>query len=525
MGVPVYFRVPSKNHRHGADDVRGSPGELVLGRYRVEHPIARGGFGRVYLATQVALRREVAVKASNEADSDNPVARERFRREAVLIAGIAHPNVVTYHDFGIDDDGDLLLVMELLRGATLSEVVRRKRPVPLAVAVRWISQAASGLGEAHARGIVHRDVKPSNLFLAGPGTRHECVKVIDFGILRVAGGTSAGVQRLTKSDVFIGTPSYAAPEMLLGEPVDARSDQYALALVAYELIAGQRAFPPGGDDPVMDRVGSFRGDLEFRATGRAVPWCVTAALRRALSPRPADRFPTIGAFAAALAGPGRATGEAASDERTLAAGEGSPADPAESGTRVDVPTRIDRRRRGRKGWIAGAIALGMVVLGAGAWLRSGPPGSAPGADGGLPRVEGPAALPPAALPPAALPPAALPPAVTTEEVAPPIGSTLPDVTPTPVAPRARPARRPEVRKHLDAPEPAPSGGAATLTLNAKPWAEVVLDGKVLGTTPMDAVPVAPGRHEVVFRRTDLGLSSTQGITVKTGDTKVVKAVF
>jgi len=141
----------------------------VLGRYRLEVQVGEGGFGRVFLARQVAFDRQVAVKAASPERGD-AIARERFKREAVLVASMNHPAIVTYHDFGVDDDGDLILVMEYLRGGTLSEVVRRKKALPLATVARLLAQAAAGLAEAHRHGIVHRDVKPSNLFVVDPGT-------------------------------------------------------------------------------------------------------------------------------------------------------------------------------------------------------------------------------------------------------------------------------------------------------------------------------------------------------------------
>ena len=544
--------------------MKGEAGERVLGRYRVEHPIGEGGFGCIYLGRQVALDREVAIKASRPGRRDEEGARERFRREALLVAGINHPNVVTYHDFGVDDDGDLVLVMEHLQGCSLLDVLRRGRPMPLADVVRWMAEAAAGLHEAHARGLVHRDVKPSNLFLVAPGTRSERLKVIDFGILLADRQAHPELADLTRSDAFIGTPEYVAPEMMLGRNLDGRADQYALALVTFELLAGRRPFPPADDGGLLIRLSERPEALDFRESGRRVPPGLSRVLWKALSPSPAERYPTIVAFGDALReaaagfdedGHGdrtRVARDAASDStQTLATrDEGLRRDPGEG-----EATPGPRSQRRRPGWLAaGAIAVGLAAgLATAAGLlvpRTGTDDG--GGDGPRAPVAG-AATASSGIRESSTPSEATagPPSTAGSASPVPVPVTAPAVASNPdprrVAdgPRAaderaaspRAARDPSspsqpARARLSpgevvpaiAPEPpaaaasrfaSPSGPAGqdpafgTLALNAHPWAEVVVDGRVAGRTPILGFKAPAGSHRIEFRHPTLG---TQVVT-------------
>ncbi|HON26469.1 MAG TPA: serine/threonine-protein kinase, partial [Myxococcota bacterium] len=158
----------------------GGSHDLVLGRYRLGSPLGQGGFGQIYTGLQVSLHREIAIKTIKPNMVNADLIRERFRREALLAASINHPNVVTIHDFGVDCDGDLVLVMELLKGANLFQELRLRPKPTLEQVARRVRQAANGLGAAHCIGIIHRDIKPSNIFLIHPGKDTEFVKIIDF---------------------------------------------------------------------------------------------------------------------------------------------------------------------------------------------------------------------------------------------------------------------------------------------------------------------------------------------------------
>src|SRR5262245_36751496 len=200
-------------------------GVQQIGRYVDCVLLGHGGMGAVYRARDPELDRPVAIKVMLQATEDFIA---RFRREAQSIARLAHANIVQVYDFGVDETGNPYFVMELIDGTPLDQIVReRGRLLPLEV-IRLIKQAAEGLAAAHRTGIVHRDVKPSNLIVDGRGT----VKLVDFGIARVS---DANLQ-LTAASALMGTPGYMAPEQAQGKPVDHRADVYALGLTMYELL-------------------------------------------------------------------------------------------------------------------------------------------------------------------------------------------------------------------------------------------------------------------------------------------------
>jgi serine/threonine protein kinase len=212
---------------------------IVAGRYELERSLGSGGMGEVFVATDRTLDRPVALKRLPTALTDDPDARRRFFREAQALARINDPNVVSVFDAG-EDDGRPFLVMELVRGATVADELR--------AGVRFTPERASaigagtagGLAAAHAQGVVHRDVKPSNIFL----TAKDHPKVGDFGIARA----ERGDMTLTMTGQAFGSPPYIAPEQATGGPVDARADLYALGCVLYHMLAGHPPFE--GDDSV-----------------------------------------------------------------------------------------------------------------------------------------------------------------------------------------------------------------------------------------------------------------------------------
>ncbi len=497
--------------------MRGDPGEVVLGRYRVEHQIGRGGFGRIYLARQVALSRAVALKASAREQREDIAVRERFRREAVLVASIAHPNVVTYHDFGTDEDGDMILVMEYLRGRSLYDVIRSGETWPAAWVAEAVRQAADGLFAAHQAGIVHRDVKPSNLFLTdaptppgrpdsravvgpvGPGFR---LKVIDFGILRVDAGVRPDLPDLTAPEAVIGTPAYLAPEMLMGTRPDPRADQYALALVACELLTGRRAFGgPGNPNSFLARVSRVPPELDL------VPAGLASVLARALSPDRDERFESVLDFAHAFTQAAtEVAATAAASTQVLRAREAiSPVTGGRGGPRG--------RTASWKTW--SALIIGVVAaaaLAAWAWRPD-----RPASQDSTPSEPTAMSHPPVATRGPA------PPEVSDRMGSDAVPGPPPDaghgsrhvrrasrpVPPGRPAPGVRTARRPG----RDDPGRASPG---RLTINARPWADVWLDGIPLGRTPVIGREVTPGSHSVRFVHPTLG-SRTVRRTVRPGE--------
>lgn len=216
-----------------------------LGQYQLEREIGFGGMGVVYEARHALLRRPTAVKLL-PAEKAGEAAVQRFEREVKLTARLRHPNTITIYDYGRTPDGVFYYAMELLEGATLEQIVDVAGPQePIRVA-HVLRQTAAALGEAHELGLIHRDVKPSNLMLCNQGGQADVTKVLDFGLVKDVGpanGYSETQAHLTQNNAITGTPMYMAPEVLRNpEQIDARSDLYALGAVAYYLLSGTHLF-------------------------------------------------------------------------------------------------------------------------------------------------------------------------------------------------------------------------------------------------------------------------------------------
>lgn len=272
-------------------------GTLVAGRFGLEAVIARGGMGVVYRALQFPIGRRVAVKVlrrelfGSAAESD--LLLDRFRREALIVSRLSHPNVVMLHDFGECGDGNLFMAFELLEGPTLHEVLR-DGPLPIARALRIAMQLAAGLEAAHGHGIVHRDLKPGNVMLVqdpGDPGGEEVVKLVDFGIARLSEADAVIDERLTLTGKLTGTPNYMSPEQIRGEPVDARSDVYALGLILHEMLTGRPAF--AGRTPitiVMAQLNDPPPRLRDSVGGRPLPPGLEEVVERAVRKSRGERF-------------------------------------------------------------------------------------------------------------------------------------------------------------------------------------------------------------------------------------------
>lgn len=214
-------------------------GRILLERYEVLQRIGSGGMGAVYVGRQHAVDRKVALKVLRSDLMSNDHVRQRFRREAEIIAKLSHPNTIQLIDYGETPEGLAVMVMELLVGQSLSERLKTKGPLELADTIRVGREVASSLAEAHLYGLVHRDLKPANIFLAEVGTQMHG-KVLDFGIARLLDEEAT---RLTSTGQVFGTPRYMSPEQAMSTgDVDARSDLYSLGLILYECIVGQPPF-------------------------------------------------------------------------------------------------------------------------------------------------------------------------------------------------------------------------------------------------------------------------------------------
>jgi len=317
-------------------------------RYRLERELGQGGMATVYLAEDLKHKRQVAIKVLKP-ELGAVLGAERFINEIRTTANLQHPNLLPLFDSG-EADGFLFYVMPYVEGETLRARVDAEQQLPVDDTVRLIALLAAALDFAHARGVVHRDLKPENILLqAGQPI------IADFGIaLAVA---EAGGERVTQTGLSLGTPHYMSPEQAAGtHTVDARSDQYALGATAYEMLTGE---PPhtGPTTPAIVARLMTETPRDIRATRPAVPTGVNAAIQRALAKSPADRFPSCGAFADALAAGAVDTGARMASGTTPAPGMRSPS----SGRRV--------------GLIGGALALGVLVI-AGVMLN----GRAPAGD-------------------------------------------------------------------------------------------------------------------------------------------------
>lgn len=214
-------------------------GTVVAGRYRILDVLGEGGMGTVYRAEQPALHRQVALKVVRPELSADPHMVARFEREALASSRISSPHVVVVHDFGRDDGGLLYLIMELLEGESLADKMDREGAFPVSEALRIARDIARGLEVAHEAGVVHRDLKPDNVFL----TRQGGLKVLDFGIARIVegpGGSTAGNPTMTGT--IVGTPVYMSPEAISRAPVGPAADLYALGVLLYEMLAGEPPF-------------------------------------------------------------------------------------------------------------------------------------------------------------------------------------------------------------------------------------------------------------------------------------------
>jgi eukaryotic-like serine/threonine-protein kinase len=265
-------------------------GETIAGRYELEELVGHGGMSRVYKARDSLLERNVAVKILHEQYNADEEFVERFKREARSAAQLQHPNIVTVIDRG-EDDGRQYIVFEHIAGENLKEFLDRKGRLDGQEALEIALEMARALSFAHERGLVHRDVKPQNVLLNGDGR----AKVTDFGIARLIEVDTS----VTTTGTVLGTSNYIAPEQASGEPVDAQTDVYSLGVVLYELLAGEVPFK--GESFVAVAMKHMHEPppsiLEVR---RDVPARVAAAIDRALEKDPAERFPTMAAFAAEL---------------------------------------------------------------------------------------------------------------------------------------------------------------------------------------------------------------------------------
>jgi serine/threonine-protein kinase len=263
-------------------------GTRIADKFRITGLLGFGGMGAVYEAVQAPMERKVALKLIPSSD---PTAAARFEREAYTISKLSHPNTVTLYDFGQANDGYLYLAMEHLTGQTLTDEIRAHGPLGAERAVHIATQICRSLGEAHRMGIIHRDVKPDNMFLISVDSDDDYVKVLDFGIAKAVAGEED--VSLTADGRIIGTPRYMSPEQILAQPVDHRADIYSLGCIIFEMLCGGPPFEQNSTAALMmshaqQSPPSF-SDRLTEAQLQAIPHGLETVVRRAMAKNPAQR--------------------------------------------------------------------------------------------------------------------------------------------------------------------------------------------------------------------------------------------
>ncbi|MGW0433588.1 protein kinase domain-containing protein [Micromonospora sp. NPDC003197] len=333
-------------------------GVVLSDRYRLDERLATGGMGDVWRATDLLLDREVAVKILLPSLLTDPTFIARFRAEAKMMAALHHPGIVRVYDVGEDPNAPGgsadYLVMEYVHGEPLNRRIEAAGQLDVPQTLSVLAQAADALHAAHEKGIVHRDVKPSNLLVQPNGS----VVLVDFGVAR-----SSSVTSITSANGIPGTALYMAPEQASGRPVSAATDIYALGAVAYCCLAGAPPFT--GDTPLEVAVRHL--DEMPPPLPAEVPAPVAELIMRALAKDPAERYPTAAAFAAAaraLSGEELTTTTGAGGFSPIAAGMGAKSGP-DTLTELPVVAAPPPRTRSRRATllsVAGAVVLGLAGL-------------------------------------------------------------------------------------------------------------------------------------------------------------------
>jgi serine/threonine-protein kinase len=485
----------------GSAEVAAKPTLSSIGRYALKQQLGQGGLGTVFEAWDPLLSRMVAVKTLQfDIDTPTRVSLDAlFLNEARAAAGLNHPHIVTVHDAGLSAHG-VYIAMERLRGRDLRQALRAGwRPTPAAAAV-LVRRVADALAYAHARGVVHCDIKPANIFL----TRRDKPKVLDFGIARVA--HRAAIPEL--DNAVAGSPHYLAPEQLQGGHVDARTDIYALGAVMYELLTGRKAFDG-------DTIGQIHTAVLSNHPAPIHDLCpdvsrsLSAIAQRAMARQREDRYANAADMAHAL----RLWGQKHAAEAALREAAAPSASP---------------RPRASKPYLRMLSALAALLLIGGAWLGlSAQPGERPA----VPSVNSP---PPAPTPATAAPARPVPVAVNPETAipvdpptaaaaAPPADADAATASPpvlaaapepaaitAPVQPKAKPAK---VRQAAAKPPPVaatasravavapPAQGLVQIAIS--PWGQVEVDGRPVGTTPpLTRLELPRGSHTITVRNED-----------------------
>jgi serine/threonine protein kinase len=469
------------------------PGVVFDSRYEILGPLGQGGMGMVYKARDRSLDEVVAIKVLRPDFAKDPRMADRFKSEIRLARRVRHRNVCAIHDYG-EDQGLFYISMEYLEGVDLKHQLREKGALPAADAYEVAIQVAEGLQAVHEAGIIHRDLKTPNIMRDAGGV----ARLMDFGIAKREGDGTR-----TATGHIVGTPEYMSPEQAQGHRVDFRSDIYALGIVVYEIFTGRVPFR--GETPISTILKHLHDPPPLDPPeAESIPAPVRAVLRRCLEKNPADRFPSARDVAEALRG-ARSPSRRQQPVPTSALEAPTVETPTLAGPAASAaPPPPVARRSGLQPWL---LAIPLVAVAGGALMVTTKmkPASPP------PSVQV-AAAPEATLPPTTL--AAAPPSVASIETPPPdsvhasrppkgFGVTARATAPPKPPAMMSPARPPIAADATPAAVAVPPSTVAAepgqLQVAVRPWGEVSVDGRVIGTTPLDRFTLPAGTHVVRVR--------------------------
>ena len=349
-----------------AIESRPSVGRILGGRYRLGRQLGAGGYGAVFTAEDTITGERVAIKLLSPAASRNHELIIRFHREAIAASRARHPHIVTIVDFDIDDDDEHFIVMEHLDGLDLAQTLADARPLSPVRALTIAAQIARGLAAAHRVGVLHRDLKPANVFLVRQADDREVVKVIDFGISKLT-PLAGDYTDVTSGSKVVGTPSYMSPEQARGAQLDARTDIYALGVILFEMLVGERPFT--GRSPIEILGNHFSAPRVAPSAHRPeLADCpgLDELVLRAIASAPAQRFASMEELGEALIACLRAIAPEAAQHATETTGEQT--NRARRIPNERIVTSPMYRSAPMSRWLIGLAALTVVVAALVGWV-------------------------------------------------------------------------------------------------------------------------------------------------------------